>query len=418
MGRAASTRRRSAQAAQPRSPLERDRLRFRQHGVEVELVTGHGVFSAAAVDPGTRFLLRWLAESPHVEGTRRVLDLGCGYGPFALWLAAADPARTVLAVDRDAGALACTRWGAEANGLAARVAVAPSLGYDDLDREDRFDLVVSNVPAKVGQAARSHLLFDSWWHLAPGGRVAVVVVDRLAGPVGEALAAEPAVEVLEHHANRGYACWIWRFRDRPSAAEPGAGFDRGAYRRGSGRFAAGRLAWSATTSTTIPEFDTLNRATVALARLLAAGPPAGPVAVVGVGQGHGALALRAAAGQPVPVRLVDRDLLALRTAAANLGGGAVEVRHTAHPAEAVDGCRSAIVTLPEKEPVSLTADLLAPALTRLGPGATVLLAGRSVDVARVLELLARRGCPLEVQRRQAVAGHAAVRARATVAPPG
>ena len=368
------------------------RLTLRQHGVGVELVPGPGVFSAAAVDPGTSFLLRWLVA---VAG-RRVLDVGCGYGPLALWLAAADPQRTAVAVDRDAVALACTAAGAEHNGLVDRVRVQASLGYDDLDPAERFDLVVSNVPAKVGPAALHHLLLDVALRLDAGGRVAVVVVERLAGPVATLLAAEPTVVVDDHRANRSYAAWTYHFDGVPASADPAPGFDRGVYRRGSARFGA----WEAATSYTIPEFDSLSHATEAVVEVLGRQPLPGPVAVVGVGQGHTALAVRRSSGA-VPLRLVDRDLLALRTAAANAGGD-VELRHVARPAGELDRCGSAVVALPEKEPVAVTAGLLGPALRGLGPRSPVVLHGRGADVSRVLDVLARHGMRLAVEDRRAV----------------
>jgi 16S rRNA (guanine1207-N2)-methyltransferase len=379
-------------------PLQRGRLTFRQHGVGVELVPGHGIFSAATVDPGTAYLLRWLADVPG----QRVLDVGCGYGPLALWLVAADPARTAVAVDRDAVALGCTATGAAVNGVADRVEVRASLGYDDLGAEERFDLVVSNVPAKVGPAALRHLLLDVWFHLAPDGLVAVVVVDRLAAAVA-ALLDDEAVAIESHRANRGYAAWSYRFRDQPAEAAPGSGFDRGVYRRGERRFEVGATAWAATTSYTLPEFDTLAHSTEAAVELLTARRLPAPVALVGVGQGH----LAAALG-PSAARLVDRDLLALRTAATNAAAD-VACHHVAHPVEVLAGSGAVVVALPEREPVAVTAAVLEPALVELGAGVPVVLHGRAVDVGRVLDRLGL----VAGERRALRAGVAAF----TVTPP-
>lgn len=405
-----------ARRSPPSDPLLRPPLHLRQHGVGVELVAAHGVFSATAVDPGTAFLLRWLAADPRATTWERVLDVGCGYGPLALWLAADDDARAVEAVDRDAVAVACTAEGARRNGCAERVTVAGSLGYDDVAGHG-FDLVVSNVPAKVGPAALAHLLLDARFRLAPDGCVAVVVVERLAVDVRALLDDDPAVEVLDRHANRGYATWTYRFVGDPAAADPAPGFARGVYRRGTYSFRAAGLEWPASTSFTLAEFDTLAHDTVAAVELLADSPLPGPVAVVGAGQGHTALAARAAAGGELAVRLVDRDLLALRTAAQNLDGpdGGADVRHAARPVGALAGCASALVALPDKQPTTLSAALLAPALAELPEGAPVVMHGRAADVARVLEALPRSGARPVIRARRARAGHAA--AGFTVVPP-
>jgi hypothetical protein len=136
--------------------------------------------------------------------------------------------------------------------------------------------------------------------------------------------------------------------------------------------------------------------------------PSAPVVVSGVGQGHLPLALRAA-GLAGPVRLVDRDLLALRTAAANLAAGGAEEIASAHvprpEAGSFAGAALVVAGLPEREPVAVTATLLADALGG-GGGLPVLLHGRAADLSRVVELLARRGVRLD-GRRHKVGGHGA-----------
>jgi 16S rRNA (guanine1207-N2)-methyltransferase len=390
--------------ARREDPLLRGELRLRHHGTEVRLVPGEGVFSATAVDPGTRFLLRWLADDAVVASAARVLDVGCGYGPLGLWLAAASPERLVEAVDRDALALECTALGAAASGVAGRVDAHASLGFDEV--RVAADLVVSNLPAKVGPAAMRHLVLDAAHHAAAA---AVVVVARHAAEVRELLTT-PGVEVVAHHANKGYATWSYRFTDHPPGSDAGSGFERGVYRRASGSFEAGPRRWTATTSYTLGEFDTLGHGTAAAVELLAARTPSGRVAFVGVGQGHVAVGSGSSSA-----RLVDRDLLALRTAAANLAGRAdVEVRHAARPAGQLAGCDAAVVALPEKEPVATTAALLGDAAVELPAGAPVVLHGRAVDVGRVLELLRRRGLALRELDRRARGGFAAA---FTVTPP-
>jgi 16S rRNA G1207 methylase RsmC len=399
----------------PADPLHKGTLAFRQHGVGVQLEVLEGVFAGASVDAGTRQLLRWLAADRYA-GAGRVLDLGCGYGPLGLWLAAAGAQRQVVAVDRDARAVEATQRGAVANGLADRVEARGSLGYDDVGAEP-FDLVVSNIPAKVGPAALAHLVLDAGAHLGEGGSVAVVVVDRLAAQVADLL-TDPAVELLDVRPTSAYTVYEYRFGDASraalSATTSASSFERGLYRRGEGEFSAGGLRWSATSSFSIDEFDSLGRATVAAVEAFVADrdrvridPAAGPVLVAGVGQGHLPLALRAA-GVEAPLCLVDRDLLALRTAAHNLGGEGADValQHVPRPGVgAFAGASLVLVALPEREPVAVTAALLADAFAGAG-SQPVLLHGRVADVTRVVELLGRRGVRLDGQRHK-VGGHGA-----------
>ena len=52
------------------------------HGARLRFHVASDLFSSAGLDPGTRLLLRTL----HGIDAGAVLDLGCGYGPLALFL--------------------------------------------------------------------------------------------------------------------------------------------------------------------------------------------------------------------------------------------------------------------------------------------------------------------------------------------
>lgn len=390
--------------AGPVDLLHKATLDFRQHGVGVELEVLEGVFASAGIDAGTKQLLRRLA-GELFEPCQAVLDLGCGYGPLAHWLRAAKAERAVLAVDRDARAVAATAVGERRNRRPLGHGARGSLGYDDVGGR-RFDLVVSNIPAKVGEQALTHLLLDACHRMTADGLVAVVVVDRLAARVAGLLADE-AVEVVTVHPTKTYTVFVYRFTDIPAASSAAPGFTRGVYRRGRTAFEHGQRRWQADVSFSVAEFDELGHGTRAALELLGR-PPAGTVVVDGVGQGHLPLALRAA-GHDGPLLLVDRDLLALRTSHANLCGDAELAHVPCIGAEHLAGASLAVVALPEREPVAVTAAVLGAALTG-GEAPPVVLHGRGADVSRVLELLARHGARLSVDREVKVGSHRAVAA--------
>jgi 16S rRNA (guanine1207-N2)-methyltransferase len=148
-------------------------------GRRFRLQTAPGLFSADRIDDGTRLLLENLPES--APGT--VLDLGCGYGPLGLPVAAVHSQASVVLVDRDLLAVEMAKH----NGAAAHLAnvnCKPSLGYRDVG-DERFDWILCNVPARIGAPAIRYLLGAGAARLAPGGALRVVVIRDLAPIVEE-----------------------------------------------------------------------------------------------------------------------------------------------------------------------------------------------------------------------------------------
>ena len=172
-----------------------------------------------------------------------MLDLGCGYGPLGLWLAAAEPApHASLAVDRDARAVAATGLGAAAQrpgGPGARS--RGSLGYDDVGDEPLRPRGLEHPgqdrrrrprpPAARRRPPRSPPAASSpwWWSTASPAR-------------WPSASGDAAVEVLATYPDRRptrSSCTASRPSRRRRRTEPG--FERGVYRRGRATFAAGAL---------------------------------------------------------------------------------------------------------------------------------------------------------------------------------
>lgn len=173
----------------PTGPERRRRIAVRLWDADVELTTADGVFSGDRLDLGTSVLLR---ESGVPEGTPRLLDLGCGYGPLALALALGCPGATVDAVDVNDRALALCRDNANALGVADRVRV---LRAEDVEEAARYDQIWSNPPIRIGKEAL-HQLLETWLaRLTPTG-VARLVVGRNLG----------ADSLQRWLIDRGYGC--------------------------------------------------------------------------------------------------------------------------------------------------------------------------------------------------------------------
>lgn len=133
-----------------------------------------GLFSPRAIDEGTALLMRYVEVAPDAD----CLDLGCGYGPIGLALAALAPRGRTLMVDKDYVAVDFANQNAQLNGLSNAEAQL-SNGFDLIDPERRFDLIASNVPAKVGKELLQLMLHDAHARLRPGGRLYLVSINGL-----------------------------------------------------------------------------------------------------------------------------------------------------------------------------------------------------------------------------------------------
>ena len=140
--------------------------------LDFECATDAGVFSAGRLDPGTRVLLD---TAPPPPGHGDVLDLGTGYGPIALVMAARAPGATVWAVDVNERARRLCTGNAQAAGLANVRCVAP----DEPGLPGRFAAIWSNPPIRIGKAALHELLASWLARLAPGGTAYLVVQRNL-----------------------------------------------------------------------------------------------------------------------------------------------------------------------------------------------------------------------------------------------
>jgi 16S rRNA (guanine1207-N2)-methyltransferase len=394
-------------------------------GRRLELAVAQDLFSSHEVDVGTRLLLRTLAD-PGAEPRRLALDLGCGYGPIGLGLRAAGAADMVHLVDRDALAVEYSRENAARNRLDG-VEAYGSLGYADV-RGSGFDLIAANIPAKAGAPVIERLLLDAGDVLAPGGLVAVVVVAPLADGVAAVL-ARPGIEVVLRRATASYTVFHYRFTGpgrtveaAPSVAggragdqAPGGGHGLAVYERQRVTLVRNGVRLRLRTVWGLPEFDSLGFATElaadALGRLGRRAP--GVALVLNPGQGQ-LPALLWAALAPGAIRLVDRDLLALRVSRANLvANGCPPERVAGHHRAGLDradlvDADLVVAVLRPKEPPPAAAATVRTIVGELPRGARVVLAASSTVVTRCLAALEEAGLGVATLDRRRRRGFSAV----------
>ncbi len=143
------------------------------NSLRLDFYTTWGLFSPRAIDDGSQMLLKYLDIRP----SDNCLDLGCGYGVLGLNMAKAAPDGQTLLVDKDFVAVDYS----EKNRLANRIENASCLlsnGFAQLPKQ-QFDIIVSNIPAKVGKEMLYIYLFDALAYLKPGGSFYIVTITGL-----------------------------------------------------------------------------------------------------------------------------------------------------------------------------------------------------------------------------------------------
>ncbi|XNQ42964.1 methyltransferase [Georgenia phoenicis] len=160
--------------AQPASPGETRTLDVTLRGRAVQVRTAPGVFSGDRLDIGTRVLLDAVPD-PVPTGT--LVDLGCGWGPVTLAMAAAAPQARVVAVDVNERARDLTARNAAALGLGNVVVADPEQAAGLV--AGGIDELWSNPPIRIGKEALHELLRTWLGRLAPDGRARLVVGKNL-----------------------------------------------------------------------------------------------------------------------------------------------------------------------------------------------------------------------------------------------
>ena len=148
-------------------------VRSNMRDVPLTLHSTWGIFSPREIDEGTELLLKYIEIGEDAD----CLDLGCGYGPIGLTLAKLAPQGQTTLVDKDFVAVQYAQKNIQLNNIPNAEALL-SNGFDQI-RERRFDIVVSNIPAKVGNEMLSLFLHDAYHQLKPGGRFYIVTINGL-----------------------------------------------------------------------------------------------------------------------------------------------------------------------------------------------------------------------------------------------
>lgn len=146
-------------------------------GKPMDFRTTWGIFSPEKLDEGSLMLLDYI-DFAAAGAAANSIDLGCGYGVLGMTAARECPEGQHTLIDKDFVAIEYAKKNCQKNGF-TNVDVHLSNGFAHVDAEKRFDLVISNLPAKVGKEQHYMYLLDAYERMNLGASFYVVTINGL-----------------------------------------------------------------------------------------------------------------------------------------------------------------------------------------------------------------------------------------------
>ncbi|MGD0027761.1 MAG: class I SAM-dependent methyltransferase [Candidatus Bathyarchaeia archaeon] len=162
-------------AEHPKSTPRFGLIRAYLRGRRFEFLTASGVFSKSRIDLGTRLLI----ESMVLPEEGRVLDVGCGYGPIGIVVAALNPCLEVTLVDVNSRALRLAKRNIEKNRI-CNVEVKRGRFYEPV-KDMIFDCILSNPPVSAGLETVKAIICGAPEHLKHNASFQAVFRSKVGG---------------------------------------------------------------------------------------------------------------------------------------------------------------------------------------------------------------------------------------------
>jgi 16S rRNA G1207 methylase RsmC len=160
----------------PRSEIKENNFSYEIKGIKLNFVSVSGVFAFGdRIDKASRLLIENFRPS---GASNFVLDVGCGFGPIALYIKHRYPHLQVTGVDINERAVEYTKINARKNNLG--IEVLKSDLYEGLHGRN-FGDIVSNPPIAAGKALNTRLITEAREHLIKNGAFWLVAFHNKGG---------------------------------------------------------------------------------------------------------------------------------------------------------------------------------------------------------------------------------------------
>ncbi len=269
------------------------------------------LFSSFSIDAGTNMLLKTVAKEINHEDVKSVYDVGCGVGVIGLSIKKSFPnINEVLLQDRDTLAVYFSKENAALNKI-DEINFSTDLALNGVT-DKKFDLLLSNIPAKAGEKVLINFLSRSGSFLTENGRCCVVIVATLAD-FAESTLKNAGCEILYKEFNKQYTVFHYR------GFSPKYLDDFNIYIRNSQKFEFDDYSYSMDTVYNVGDFDSLSFETTLGMALLSTYKLKGKALFINPGQGHIPVYLSIKKGNDLgKFYIVGRDSLQNRITVHNL----------------------------------------------------------------------------------------------------
>jgi len=170
----------------PSSEMKIKKIKAVLRGNKLGFYTASGTFSLNSVDKGSEILVNYceISEAGKKEDkkkiSKRILDLGCGYGPVGIAIAKEFPECKVVMTDINERAVKMAKKNSVLNNVENTKIVSGNM-YESVDGE--FDVILLNPPQSAGRKLCFEMIEKSVDFLNKGGSLQIIARKNKGGEV-------------------------------------------------------------------------------------------------------------------------------------------------------------------------------------------------------------------------------------------